>query len=72
MYQHPGWVGNAAAVALTEKRIELARQWIGGQDYSISEIAARLGYTDPTNFSRAFRRVTGVSPRVYAKELLMI
>jgi AraC-like DNA-binding protein len=64
--------GTSFSQLLTEERIELARQWIGGQDYSISEIAARLGYTDPTNFSRAFRRVTGVSPRVYAKELLMI
>lgn len=60
--------GTSFTQLATEARIELARQWIHGQDYSISEIAARLGYKDPTNFSRAFRRVTGVSPRAYSRE----
>jgi AraC-like DNA-binding protein len=54
---------------VTEVRIDLARQWIQGQDYSIAEIAAKLGYTDPTNFSRAFRRVIGLSPSAYSKAL---
>lgn len=64
--------GTSFTQLVTEARIELARQWIQGQDYSISEISARLGYKDPTNFSRAFRRVTGVSPRAYARELKRI
>lgn len=29
------------------------------------EIAVELGYTDPANFARSFRRWTGVSPREY-------
>ena len=57
--------GTSFTRLMAEARIDLARQWIQGQDYSMSEIAARLGYKDPTNFSRAFRRVTGISPRVY-------
>jgi AraC-like DNA-binding protein len=61
--------GTSFTQLVTEVRIDLARQWIQGQDYSISEIAARLGYTDPTNFSRAFRRVIGLSPSAYSKEL---
>jgi AraC-like DNA-binding protein len=32
---------------------------------SVAEIAWRLGYGDPTNFSHAFRAVTGLSPRDY-------
>ena len=31
----------------------------------IAAIAAELGYTDPSNFGRAFRRQTGVSPLVF-------
>jgi AraC-like DNA-binding protein len=31
----------------------------------ISEIAWRLGYSDPTNFSHAFSAASGVSPRQY-------
>ena len=34
---------------------------------SIAEIAARLGYSDPSHFSRAFRRWEGVCPRTYQK-----
>lgn len=61
--------GTSFTQLVTEVRIDLAKQWIQGQDYSISEIAARLGYNDPTNFSRAFRRVMGLSPSAYSKEL---
>lgn len=32
---------------------------------SVKEIAVRFGYGAPTNFSRAFRRVLGVTPRQY-------
>lgn len=31
-------------------------------DLSIAEIASRLGFSDPANFSRAFRNWTGQSP----------
>jgi AraC-like DNA-binding protein len=34
-------------------------------ELSIEEIAARLGYSDAANFTRAFRRWTGHSPRAY-------
>jgi AraC-like DNA-binding protein len=36
-------------------------------DRSIGEIAASVGYADPTAFSRAFKRWTGDSPRAYRK-----
>jgi AraC-like DNA-binding protein len=34
---------------------------------SIEEVAERLGYSDPANFTRAFRRWTGKSPRAVRK-----
>jgi len=34
-------------------------------DVKLLEIATELGYTDPANFARAFRRWAGVSPREY-------
>jgi AraC-like DNA-binding protein len=61
--------GTSFTQLLTEIRIDLAKQWIQSQDYSVAEIAARLGYNDPTNFSRAFRRVIGLSPSAYSKQL---
>jgi AraC-like DNA-binding protein len=36
---------------------------------SITEIAANLGYSDPTSFARAFKNWTGKSPREYRKLL---
>jgi AraC-like DNA-binding protein len=35
----------------------------------VSEIAFDLGYTDASNFSRAFRAKTGVSPTTFRDNL---
>lgn len=34
---------------------------------AIAEIAYRLGYSDPTYFSRSFKKIVGVSPQQYRK-----
>ncbi|EED31134.1 transcriptional regulator, AraC family [gamma proteobacterium NOR5-3] len=38
------------------------------KDRSIAEIATQLGYSDPSHFSRAFRRWERRSPRVYQRQ----
>ncbi len=43
--------------------VELLKQ----DDYSLAEIAHQLGYTDQANFTRAFRRWTGLPPGVYRR-----
>lgn len=43
----------------------LARDYLRNSDLPVSRIAWRLGYQEPSNFSRAFRRWHGVSPRAY-------
>ncbi len=43
-------------------RQTLAQDWLRRTDMPISRIAELLGYRDPANFGRAFRRWTGVSP----------
>ncbi|MFK7733790.1 MAG: AraC family transcriptional regulator ligand-binding domain-containing protein [Pseudomonadales bacterium] len=50
---------------LDQSREELAREYIGGNDLSVSEIAYLLGFGDVSSFSRAFKRWTGKSPRAY-------
>jgi AraC-like DNA-binding protein len=37
---------------------------------SVTEIAYRLGYSEPAHFSRAFRRLTGMSPREYRERIV--
>jgi AraC-like DNA-binding protein len=37
---------------------------------SVTDIALDLGYSDTAHFSRAFRRIAGMSPRQYRRRLL--
>ena len=47
---------------LDETRRSLAEQYVRQRQYSLSEIAYLLGFSDQSNFSRAFKRWTGQRP----------
>ena len=47
-----------------------AVQLLERDDYSLAEIAHQLGYTDQANFTRAFRRWTGLPPGVYRRSTM--
>jgi AraC-like DNA-binding protein len=53
---------------VTAQRREVSMQLLRG-GASVEKIADRLGYSDAQNFSRAFRRWTGVTPSAYRKSL---
>ncbi len=54
--------------ALTnDARMARAKQMMLREHCSITETAHRLGYQDSANFTRAFRRHTGISPREFLK-----
>ncbi|KPK39708.1 MAG: hypothetical protein AMJ69_04945 [Gammaproteobacteria bacterium SG8_47] len=46
-------------------RRDLATRYIENSSVSVSEITYLLGFSEPSNFSRAFRRWTGKSPSAY-------
>ena len=50
-------------------RISKAKEMLKSKAGSISEIAAALGYSSIYDFSRAFKRKAGISPREYARSL---
>lgn len=54
---------------LEEARRRDAQQMIESTTLDLQEIAARLGYVNPANFTRAFRRWTGVAPSAYRQRL---
>jgi len=47
---------------LRECRRELAEQYINDSTRSLTEISYLLGFSEPSSFSRAYRRWTGLSP----------
>ena len=54
--------GETFRSVLAQVRMNLARRYIEIEDYSVTEIAFLLGYTDTSAFSRAFRSWFGRSP----------
>ena len=50
---------------LDEIRSELARGYINDARLSINEITYLLGFSEPANFTRAFKRWHGVAPSAY-------
>lgn len=50
---------------LDEVRFALAREYLLETPLPQHEIASVLGYTDPGNFTHAFKRWCGVSPREF-------
>lgn len=53
---------------LDETRRELATQYIREAHLSIGEIAYLLGFAETSNFTRAFKRWTGKSPKEYRRQ----
>ncbi len=50
------------------RRIEAARLLLSEGSHSISEIGDIVGYQDHSAFSRAFRRLSGCTPRRWRQE----
>src|SRR5262249_26973974 len=55
-------VGESAMHYVMKWKMHTALLWILENDIALSEVAARLGYESEAAFSRAFKRVLGVSP----------
>lgn len=52
-----------------QARFEVAKDWLADSSMTVGEISQLLGYTEPTNFSRAFRRISGRTPLEYRSDL---
>ena len=52
---------------LNQAKLVHAKQELRDTQMSIKEISESLGYSDPANFTRAFRRSTGLSPSSFRK-----
>lgn len=57
--------GTSYQALLDEVRKDQVQWYLRHTSYPVESIAAKLGYLDTSNFSRAFRRWFGVSPSAY-------
>jgi AraC-like DNA-binding protein len=55
-------------VVLDEARLALAERYLAGGQVALGEIAFLLGFSEVSNFHRAFRRWTGKTPARYREE----
>lgn len=55
-------VGEPAVHYATRWKMHTAEMWLAGSHAPLAELAKRLGYQSEGAFSRAFKRVVGVSP----------
>lgn len=66
------WIKDECGVSyntlVEEARFSLARQLLELSTMSITDIALAVGYVNPTNFTRGFKKVLGCSPREWKKK----
>lgn len=61
-------LGLSYSDVLDTVRYEHASRLLRDTDCRIIDVAFSSGYTDPAHFSRAFRRMTGVTPRQFREQ----
>lgn len=61
-------VGTSYQNILDEVRKEMAIEYLRNSNLPIEEVAALTGYSDPSNFRKAFRRWTTHAPSYYREE----
>ena len=55
---------------LTKIRMERAAEMLEGERLTVREVAQRVGYRQPAQFAKAFRRHRGRAPSAYRSQLL--
>lgn len=62
------YTGETFIEALTKKRIGKAKDLLGNTTLKNYEIAEKVGFSDPHYFAITFKKITGMTPKEYAKE----
>jgi AraC-like DNA-binding protein len=61
--------GTSFGALLAEHRMARATELLANPDISATEVGYRLGYAEPANFTRAFKRWSGATPGAYRKRM---
>jgi AraC-like DNA-binding protein len=60
--------GQSPVDYLNQIRVDAARELLLNTEQSISEIALQVGFSDPYYFSKVYKKVTGMAPRMPLSE----
>lgn len=58
-------IGKSFVDYLTELRMEKSMELLANQNLSVKEICQKIGYNDPNYYSKAFKKVTEMTPTEY-------
>lgn len=61
-------LGMTYSAVIDGARFELSTRMLADTDTTVADVAYAAGYSDPSHFARAFRRLAGVSPREYRRQ----
>jgi AraC family transcriptional regulator len=61
--------GKAPHQYVLQQRIEKAKELLASKQYSIAEVASRVGFVDQSHLHRHFKRLVGITPRAYQQQL---
>jgi len=50
-------------------RIESAKKYLSNPSFSVADVAKKEGYQDPNYFSKVFKKVVGITPTEYRKNI---
>ncbi len=78
--QHPDYfsrqfkifTGERPVNYILDKRIERAQYLLATSKLAYSEIAAQTGFDTLSYFSKSFKKITGMSPRTYKKQIYIV
>lgn len=63
------YTGKSVTQYQNEKLIENAIELFKRENYNVAEVSEQLGFSNPFYFSRVFKKITGLSPSAYLKQM---
>ncbi|GAB2890799.1 hypothetical protein GCM10027093_27330 [Paraburkholderia jirisanensis] len=60
-------LGVTPTAYVSNRRLREAQRLLAGSDWTITQIAAHLGYVDQSHFTRRFKTHTGLTPAAYRR-----
>jgi len=70
--QFKAYTGTRPVNYINKKRVERAQYLMATTRMSYSEISIQTGFSDLSYFSKAFKKLTGMSPRDYKKQMYLV